>query len=87
MFRRLIATGLATLVIGAAALTGASLATTSPARAYDGYHGRGYERPHHWRPAPPAFHGYWGHRRWQRYNEGHRFRAPPPRYGHGYGWR
>jgi hypothetical protein len=32
----------------------------------------GRERPQHgfdWRPAPPAVHGFWDQRRWQRYSD------------------
>jgi len=88
MFRSFAVTGLAGFAISAVALTTASLMTTGPAEAF----GPRYEREvpaYGWRPPPPAVHGYWGHRRWQRYNEG--FRPPPPRqhygYGRGYGWR
>jgi len=87
MFRTLAPTSLATLVIGAAALVGLSLAAPSDAQAYDGRHYArgGYDRPHGWRAPPPVVHGYWGHRRWQRYHEGRDFRGPPRPYG--YGWR
>jgi hypothetical protein len=87
MFRTFASTSFATLVIGAAALAGASLVNPSIAQAYDGRYGHGgYERPHGgWRAPPPVVHGYWGHRRWQRYHEGRRFYGPPP--AHRYGWR
>lgn len=87
MFRKLASTSLATLVIGAAALAGASLAAPSAAQALDGRHYErgGYDRPYGWRAPPPVVHGYWGHRRWQRYHEGRRFYGPPPAYR--YGWR
>ena len=90
MFRSFAGTSLATLIVGATALAAASLATASSADAFGGRYERGYERPAYgWRPPPPAMHGYWGQRRWQRYNDGYGFRAPPPpaRYGYGYGWR
>lgn len=92
MFRVFASTSLATLVIGAAALAGASVALPSSASAWDGRYERGHERPvygHAFRPAPPVFHGYWGQRRWRRHHEAHGygFRAPPPAYSYGYGWR
>lgn len=46
-------------------------------------HGRGEagrEPPPHgydWRPAPPAVHGFWGQRRWQRYSQDFGTRAVP----------
>lgn len=87
MFRNLAVTGLAGLAIGAVALTTASLMTTGSAEAF----GPRYERAapaYGFRPPPPAFHGFWGHRRWQRWNENFR---PLPRphdgYARRYGWR
>lgn len=85
MFRKIAATSLVALAIGAAALAGASLAAPAAAQPFDGRYGRAYERPHGWRAPPPVVHGYWGHRRWQRYHEGRDFRGPPP--AHGYVWR
>lgn len=89
MFRRFAGISLATFVIGATALTAASLATTQSAQAFGDRYEGGYERPApRWRPPPPAVHGYWGHQRWRRYNDGFGWRPPPPpppRYG--YGWR
>ncbi len=90
MFRKFAATSLASLAIGAAALAAASVMTVGPAAAFGEGYGPRYDTPAHgWRPPPPAVHGYWGHRRWQRYNDGYGFRSPPPRYGYGYGrdWR
>lgn len=91
MFRISAGASLATFAIGASALLAASFVTASPAEAFGGRYERGYERPSYgWRPPPPpVVHGYWGQRRWQRYNDGYGFRAPPPpaRYGYGYGWR
>ncbi|KRE17800.1 hypothetical protein ASE63_00945 [Bosea sp. Root381] len=89
MFRKFAGVSLATFVVGASALVAASFMTAGSAEAFGGRYERGYERPAYgWRPPPPAMHGYWGHRRWQRYNEGFR---PPPRhhygYGRDYGWR
>jgi len=72
---------------GLAALVGVGLLAAGPAAAYDG-HGYGprggYERSRDWRPPPPAFHGYWGHRQWRRHHDGYGFRPPPPHYS---GWR
>jgi hypothetical protein len=86
MFRKFASTSLATLVIGAAALTAASFAAPSDAQAYDGRYGRGsYDRPYGWRAPPPVVHGYWGHRRWQRWHDERRFYGPPPAWRHG--WR
>lgn len=86
MFRKIASTSLATLLIGAAVLTAASVATAAPAAAYDGRYERYSEGPRPgWRPPPPAMHGYWGHRQWRRHHDGYGFRAPPPPYG--YGWR
>ncbi|MFN3670971.1 MAG: hypothetical protein ACK4VM_03575 [Bosea sp. (in: a-proteobacteria)] len=91
MSRKILPTSLTTLVIGAAALVGSSLIAAAPAQSWDGRGGRGYERVEGFRPAPPAYHGYWGHRQWRRHHDGYGFRAPPPppRYGYGYGggWR
>ena len=85
MFRKFATTSLATLVLGAAALTAATFTSAGSAQAYDGRYERGYERPYGWRPAPPLYNGYWGERRWRRHHDGYGFRAPPP--PHGYGWR
>lgn len=45
------------------------------------------EKPPHgydWRPAPPAVHGFWGQRRWQRYSEDFGTRTvPASSYGDG----
>jgi hypothetical protein len=91
MFRKIAGASVATFVVGATALVAASFVNVSSAEAFGGRYERGYERPAYgWRPPPPAVHGYWGHRRWQRYNDGYGFRPPPPRgprYGYGYGWR
>lgn len=90
MSRKILSTSLTTLVIGAAALVGASLTSAAPAQAWDGRPGPAYERSYGFRPAAPAYHGYWGQRRWRRYHDGYGFRAPPPPrygYGHGHGWR
>ena len=88
MFRKFAGASLATFIVGATALAAASLTTAGSAEAFGGGYERGYERPAYgWRPAPPAMHGYWGQRRWQRYNDGYGLRAPPARYGYGYGWR
>jgi hypothetical protein len=88
MFRKIAGISLASFVVGAAALTSASLATISPAEAFGGRYERGYDRPAPgWRPPPPAMHGYWGQQRWRRYNESYGWRPPPQRYGYGYGWR
>lgn len=90
MVRRSATTSLATLILGAAALAGASVMTIGSAQAWDGRHERGWDRPAYgWRPAPPVFHGYWGERRWRRH-DGYGFRAPPPPrhgYSYGHGWR
>lgn len=86
MFRKFAGASLATFFVGATALVAASVTNINSAEAFGGGYERGYERPAYgWRPPPPAFHGYWGHRRWQRYNDGFRPPPPPPRYG--YGWR
>ncbi|PZN99320.1 MAG: hypothetical protein DCF30_12060 [Hyphomicrobiales bacterium] len=90
MFRKVAATSLASLAIGAVALAAASVMTSGSAEAFGGRYEQGYgARAHDFRPAPPAVHGYWGQRRWQRYNDGYGFRSPPPRYryGYGHGWR
>jgi hypothetical protein len=86
MFRKFAGASLATFVLGATALAAASFVNVGSAEAFGGRYERGYERPAYgWRPAPPAMHGYWGQRRWQRYNDGYDFRGPPRSYG--YGWR
>lgn len=90
MFRISATPRLAIFAIGAAALGLATLSFTGTSEAYDGRHDQGFERPAHgWRPQPPVFHGYWGHRYWQRYRDGFDFRAPPPPPGpyYRYGWR
>ena len=90
MFRKVAATSLASLAIGAAALAAASFMTVSPAEAFGQRYEQGRDTPAYgWRSPPPAFHGYWGRRRWQHHNDGYGFRPPPPRYGYGYGhgWR
>ena len=63
--------GLAALALSGAMLTASAFAGAGEAQAFGGYE-RSYDRPAYgygWRPAPPAFHGYWGQRRWQRWNE------------------
>jgi hypothetical protein len=87
MFRKFAATSLASLAIGAVALAAASFMTPSAAIAFGPRYERGPPLAYGWRPPPPAVHGYWGHRRWQRYNDGYGFRPPPPRYGYGHDWR
>lgn len=88
MFRKFAATSLASLAIGAAALAAASVMTVGPAEAFGQRYELGRDTPAYgWRSPPPAFHGYWGRRRWQHSHDGHGFRSPPPRYGYGYGWR
>ncbi|WP_332682568.1 hypothetical protein [Bosea sp. (in: a-proteobacteria)] len=81
MFRKLATAGLAALTLGTTVFAATSLVGSGSAQAYD-RHERQYERrAYGWRPAPPAFHGYWGQRRWQRWNEERRD------YGYGYGRR
>jgi len=86
MFRKLATAGLAALALGTTVFAAASLAGGGQAQAYDRYE-RQYERRDHWRPAPPAFHGYWGQRRWQRWSDERRYGD----YGHrrydSYNWR
>jgi Spy/CpxP family protein refolding chaperone len=85
MFRKIASMSLTSVLVGAAALAGASLFAAAPAAAFDGYGPRGYyDRPHGWRPPPPPFHGYWGHRHWRRHHDGYGFRPPPPPPGY---WR
>ncbi len=89
MFRKLASASLATFIIGAATLGAASLAGTGSAAAFDGRWDRSQERPAYgWRPAPPAFHGYWGQRQWRRFGEDDRRFVRPRHYeSYGYGWR
>ncbi|SEF68539.1 hypothetical protein [Bosea lathyri] len=89
MFRKFAGVSLATFVLGATAVAAASFVNVSSAEAFGGRYEAGYDRPAYgWRrPPPPAFHGYWGQRRWQRYNDGYGSRPQPQRYGYGYGWR
>lgn len=57
------------------ALAGATVLAVGPgawAQAFGTRSEPARERPPHgydWRPAPPAVHGFWGQRRWQRYSE------------------
>ncbi len=92
MFRNRARIGFAAFAFGAAAVVASTLATTAPAQAF----WAGFDRTHErlafsgpgWRPSPPAYHGYWGQRRWQRYNDDdYGVRPRPQRYGYGYGWR
>lgn len=87
MFSNRAGTSLA-IVAAAAMLIAASGGHASPAHAF-GDHERGYGRADAgWRPIPPAVHGFWGQRRWQRYNDDFGFRAPPRSHrGYGHGWR
>jgi len=81
--------GFAAFLFGGVALAASTFAGTGDAQAFGDRYERfaGYQAQG-WRPPPPAFHGYWGQRRWHRYyNDGYGMRPPPPRYGYGYGWR
>lgn len=88
MFRNRAGTRLA-IVATAAMLIAASGGHASPAHAFGGHEQRGYGRADSgWRPLPPAVHGFWGQRRWQRYNEDFGVRAPPRSHrGYDHGWR
>lgn len=95
MFRNRVRSGfsrnaLAALVLAGAALAAWTFAGSSPAHAFGDRYERFQERSAYgWRPSPPAIHGFWGQRRWQRYNDGFGFRPPSPRphYGYDHGWR
>lgn len=79
MFRKLATAGLAALALGSGGLAMLSLVGSGEAQAYDRYERQYERRAYGWRPSPPVFHGYWGQRRWQRWNEERRDDA----YGYG----
>lgn len=92
MLRLPIRNALAAAALTAATFAGANLLAPAPAAAFGQGHGYGSRfdgPPPGWRPSPPAVHGYWGARRWRRYNDGYGWRPPPPppSQGYGYGWR
>ncbi|SIQ02205.1 hypothetical protein [Bosea sp. TND4EK4] len=70
--------GLAVLALAGAASLAAGPAAYAQASGSRPEAGR--ERPPHgydWRPAPPAVHGFWGQRRWQRYSDNFGVRGLP----------
>lgn len=64
--------GLAALALALAGAGSLGAGPGAQAQALGGLPAAGRERPPHgydWRPAPPAVHGFWGQRRWQRYSD------------------
>ena len=77
----------AALALAVAALALSGLVGGGVAQAYDRYERQYERREPGWRPSPPAFHGYWGYRRWKRWNEERRDDAFYGRSYQGRDWR